>query len=479
MVEDDDIIVDFGSFKQFNIERCTKEKLDTLVVDEAGLDTPISVSVVIPTKLDITLESELELEHEALHKVLSECSELVDKGYIDEIIVIDATMDDKKQIDYSTLRNVTEIAYEELGLFREQIKIIKKYLIEREKAKKGFFPFVFKAVHQFDQNIEKVLAHSGVINYTKSLRILSGKGSGLWLSIPICQGDVITFIDSDIMNFQKEFIIGLVHPLVYSWNEITNEPSVKMIKSYYNRLTISRAGLRDKCIIGGRITRLFMIPLIKLLVKKFQIHEGFGQIKYPLSGEIAASRSLLETFDFPNNYAVETSHLFQAFDILDANSIGLTNLEQFFHIGQASETLYEMANQILHAFKKYLPKRVFKKFITPQFVNDYETVARNIVKENQEKVIEQVDEINESSPFKTEYSVEKDFQRINDFKKVLLNYKIRNNKNKKSYNGNTIYLPSWNFLKEKTKNWDFIRRMLGRRSVQSTYSRLKELEIVI
>ncbi|MHC1592241.1 MAG: hypothetical protein ACXQS8_09155, partial [Candidatus Helarchaeales archaeon] len=195
--------VDLGTYKTFNIENCISDKLKTLVIDEGGLRSPISISVVIPTKMDFSSRSEVDIEHEALHRVLSECGHLVDAGYIDEIIIIDATQDEKGEIDYTTLESVVEIAYEELELFKEQVHLLQKFKIENEKAKRGIFPFCFKVVHQFDRNIEKILAQAGFVSYTGSIRTLSGKGTGLWLTIPICQGDIITFVDSDIINFKR------------------------------------------------------------------------------------------------------------------------------------------------------------------------------------------------------------------------------------------------------------------------------------
>jgi hypothetical protein len=466
-------IVDFGSYSNLDPDRCIEEKLQTLVLDEGGLKTPISVSLVIPTKLDISDSSELELEHDALHTVLAECGNLVDKGYIDEIIVIDATTNHENQVDYSTLRNVTGIAFEELELFKEQIKTVKKFVIEREKVKRGIFPFVFRAVHQFDQNIEKLLAQAGIIKYTSSLRMRPGKGSGLWLSVPICHGDVIAFIDSDILNFQKEFVIGLIHPIIYSWNEVTNNPSIKMVKAYYNRLTISKLGGTDRAVIGGRVTRLFMVPLINILVEKYGLHPAFKQIKYPLAGEIAASKSQLEIFEFPNNYAVEMSHLFQSIKLMEANSICLTNLEKFYHLGQSKSALYEMGAQILHAFKKYIPEEIYNNLSKSDFIDEYEKTAKILVKNQEQQVFEQIQEIEESDPYKPDYSINRDLETIEQFKLIL----AKSSEDEKKYN--TTYLPSWDYLREKTNNYDFIKQMLYRRSVQSTYSRLKELEVLI
>ncbi|MHA1145410.1 MAG: hypothetical protein ACTSRW_11780 [Candidatus Helarchaeota archaeon] len=463
-------VMDLGSYKTFDTENCIADKLKTLIVDEGGLRSPISISVVIPTKMDIASRSELEIEHDALHKVLSECGHLVDAGYIDEILIMDATQDEHGDIDYTILRNVVEIAYEELELFREQVHLLRKFKIENEKAKRGIYPFCFKVVHQFDRNIEKILAQAGFVTYIGSIRTLSGKGTGLWLSIPICHGDIITFVDSDIINFKREFITGLSHPIIYSWNEVTNEPTIKMTKAYYNRLTVSSLADGERLIYGGRTTRLFARPIIELLTKSYGVYEGLNTIKYPLSGEFSACRTLLEKLEFPNNYAIEMSSLFQVFDLYGPTAIANIDFEDFYHIGQSSSALNTMVFQIMTAIRRYIPSALSEIFSQPEFLEEYERIAKKVIRDNEEHFKAQAQNAESEMQVKLTHDSESDFKVLQEFKNILASFP----KDFKNSPVTTTYLPSWNFLREQTKNYEFVRRMLSRRATQSTWTRCLE-----
>ena len=81
-------ISSIDSLQHFTLAKCLDEKLNMLVRDEAGLANPLTISLVIPTKIDVVRETR-EYELIVMRHVLSECSQLVDLGYIDEIIVVD------------------------------------------------------------------------------------------------------------------------------------------------------------------------------------------------------------------------------------------------------------------------------------------------------------------------------------------------------------------------------------------------------
>ena len=153
-------VLDLGDYRRFDFGECLKEKFATFVLDEGGLSSPLSISLVIPTKFEP--EGILEIEEETLHKILKQCSELVDTGFLDEIVIMGATLKKGGTPDFSILQNVVRIAYEELGLFKEQVDLLNKYRSQNEKAKRGLTDFFLKVVHQFDGNMSKLLAKYGV-----------------------------------------------------------------------------------------------------------------------------------------------------------------------------------------------------------------------------------------------------------------------------------------------------------------------------
>jgi hypothetical protein len=137
-----------GSYKNFDLNDCLNKKLKTLVRDEADLQRPLVTSLVIPTKIDVGRKTR-ELELQTLGKMLSECSKLIDQGYLE--------MDQNGQPDYTTLIKVVQTAYQELDLFKKQVRNLREHRAEAMNAKRGVFDFIVRTVHQFDRNIFHVL----------------------------------------------------------------------------------------------------------------------------------------------------------------------------------------------------------------------------------------------------------------------------------------------------------------------------------
>jgi len=464
-------ILDLGDYTSFSLQRCLKDKIETMILDEGGLYSPLSVSLIIPTRFGS--EDGREIEQEALKKILSECSELVDAGYLDEIMVIDATRDKNGNPDFRVLQSVLRVAYEELGLFREQVNLLNKYGSENERGKRGFFDFFIKVVHQFDDNIPKVLAKFGVFGVTGVFGVPSGKGAGLWLSVPITAGDILCFVDSDILNFKKEFVTALCHPIVYSWN--LREAATKFVKAYYTRLTKTPDLAPEEAILGGRVCRLFATPLIQSITSSLGLYAPLRTIKYPLAGEFALSRDAVEELALSSAYSVEMYVLFQLFDLIGRASMAQVNLKVFYHIGQEFPKLESLARQVgACVLERIVEKR--KKPLTDgenqQILHLYQENVNQMIKKSKELIskLKESGELGVSE--KLVYSKEEDEKRFQCFLKVLENILSEKVRQK------ITMLPSWNQIKEKTGNYFILREMLRRRSNQSTWSRLKECGLI-
>jgi len=89
--------------------------------------------------------------------MLSECRKLIDLGYLDEILVIDASIDQNGEPDFTPLIKVVQTAFEELDLFKKQVCLLRENRAEAMNARRGFFDFIVRVVHQFDKNLFHVL----------------------------------------------------------------------------------------------------------------------------------------------------------------------------------------------------------------------------------------------------------------------------------------------------------------------------------
>jgi glucosyl-3-phosphoglycerate synthase len=114
----------------------------------------------------------------------------------------------------------------------------------------------------------------------------SGKGSAMWKSLYVSQGDLVCWLDADIRNFRADFVTRLLAPLL-------DDPDAGMVKGYYRRpLHGAPSG-------GGRVTELMARPVLSYL---FPLLSRFVQ---PLAGEYAARRSIVETVPFVEGWGVE------------------------------------------------------------------------------------------------------------------------------------------------------------------------------
>ena len=113
-----------------------------------------------------------------------------------------------------------------------------------------------------------------------------GKGEALWKSLAVLRGDIVVWLDSDVVDFDPAFVTGLLGPLA-------DDPGLGYVKALYRRaLGADEDG-------GGRVTEICARPLINLFHPELA---GFAQ---PLSGEAAGRRDLLRAVPFFTGYAVE------------------------------------------------------------------------------------------------------------------------------------------------------------------------------
>ena len=456
-----------GSCKELNAKACLDNKLKTLVEDEFGLSRPLSVSLVVPTKIDVTKETR-DVELNVMRLVMSECSKLVDLGYLDEIIVIDGSLDEKGDADFNVLERVVETAYDELDLFKRQVRLINENKAQALMARRGFFDFIVKTVHQSDPNIFYVLKKSGLNDTIGLPRIPMGKGAALWLSIPLTAGDVVCFTDSDIMNFTKEFVMALCHPIISGWHDPA--PRIKMIKACYKRLTVSFEPLGRRRFFGGRVTRLFAIPILRVLSKEYpNIFSGLNSLNYPLSGECAMRRELLQEISFPNDYSIEIAILRQVVKLAGFTQMAQVDLNFFHHIGQSTVGLKRMVAQIISYIVEILEEEgvEFSKPVRKRILMEYKNEVEKLLIEYEEIFNELSKSIAQDLEVKPSYSKNKDIETFRGFLE-LLGKALTGTSRKERF-----VLPSWAELGEKA-SYFLVSTLLRRRGNQSTFSRLKD-----
>jgi glucosyl-3-phosphoglycerate synthase len=163
------------------------------------------------------------------------------------------------------------------------------------------------------------------------LEPLPGKGEVLWRSLAATTGDLLVFLDSDLIDPDPAFVPTLLGPMLLA-------PDIHLVKGFYRRpLTTEGAAGAG----GGRVTELMARPLLSALRPELT-----GVIQ-PLSGEYAGTRELLEAVPFASGYGVEIGLLLDAHAIVGLAGIAQVNLGVRRHRNQPLPALGLMARQIL------------------------------------------------------------------------------------------------------------------------------------
>lgn len=159
----------------------------------------------------------------------------------------------------------------------------------------------------------------------------TGKGEALWNSLYVLRGDLIAWIDTDIVNIHPRFVYGILGPLI-------REPRLMYVKGFYQRPL--QLGRKIQARGGGRVTELTARPLLNLFYPELS---GFVQ---PLAGEYAGRRQALEQVPFFVGYGVETGLLIDLCTRFGLRALGQVDLEERVHRNQSLHSLSKMAFEI-------------------------------------------------------------------------------------------------------------------------------------
>ena len=170
-----------------------------------------------------------------------------------------------------------------------------------------------------------------------------GKGEALWKSLMVTKGDIIVWIDTDIVNIHPRFVYGIIGPL------LTN-PQVQLVKGFYRRPL--RVGQKMQAGGGGRVTELTARPLLNLF------YPELSGVVQPLSGEYAGRREALERAPFYSGYGVETGLLIDIYERYGLNAIAQVDLLERIHHNQSLEALSKMSFAIIQTVMRKLENRV-------------------------------------------------------------------------------------------------------------------------
>lgn len=133
-----------------------------------------------------------------------------------------------------------------------------------------------------------------------------GKGRNVWYcfgyTLAAQNGGCVGLHDCDIVTYDRSIPARLFYPIANPASDF------KFSKGYYSRIGGNR--------LGGRVTRLFVTPLIRslrMMIGADPYLEFLDSFRYPLSGEFAMRNDVIESIRIPNDWGLEVGVLSEVY----------------------------------------------------------------------------------------------------------------------------------------------------------------------
>jgi glucosyl-3-phosphoglycerate synthase len=138
-----------------------------------------------------------------------------------------------------------------------------------------------------------------------------GKGDSMWRGLKTCEGEIVCFLDADLHSFTPAYVAMLVGPL------LTNS-QFQFVKGTFERpLNTADGPVPNE---GGRVTEVLARPMLRALLPELP------PFRQPLSGQIAARRSLLIKLPMLTGYAIDVALLIDAWTTAGTSAIAEVDL---------------------------------------------------------------------------------------------------------------------------------------------------------
>ncbi len=162
-----------------------------------------------------------------------------------------------------------------------------------------------------------------------------GKGDAMWRSLAVTKGEIVIWIDADLLDFDTRMVTGVLGPILH-------DDRVMLSKGFYERPLVGADGSVAGT-GGGRVPELVARPLLSMT---FPHLAGLVQ---PLSGEYAMQREAAESLAFPTGYGVEIALLIDVYRGWGTEAIAQVDLESRIHRNRPLEELGRTAFEVMRA----------------------------------------------------------------------------------------------------------------------------------
>ncbi|NKX86403.1 glucosyl-3-phosphoglycerate synthase [Nocardia coubleae] len=159
-----------------------------------------------------------------------------------------------------------------------------------------------------------------------------GKGEVVWRSLAVATGDLLVYLDADLVAPDPLFVPALLTPLL-------TEPGITLVKGFYRRPITTGAQLDADG--GGRVTQLVARPLLTALAP------ALAEIVQPLGGEYAVTRAFLGDVPLAGGYGAEIGILLDCWQRHGLSAIAQVDLGVRVHRNRPTHELAVMSRQVV------------------------------------------------------------------------------------------------------------------------------------
>jgi glucosyl-3-phosphoglycerate synthase len=189
----------------------------------------------------------------------------------------------------------------------------------------------------------KIAAQLGVTPYIhqetlSGLGRFRGKGEALWKGLYLLKGDLIVWLDTDIINPHPRLVCGILGPLL-------SNSEIQYVKGFDQQPSADgESRLEDRELV----TELLVRPMINLFFPEL------SGVVQPLSGIFGGRRSSLERMPFYSGFGVEMGLLLSVLNQFELKAIAQVDLEEVTHRNRELRAPGKMAFSILQVFAQQL-----------------------------------------------------------------------------------------------------------------------------
>lgn len=182
-----------------------------------------------------------------------------------------------------------------------------------------------------------------------------GKGRNVWYCLGFAAtcgiADVVGVHDADILSYQRALPARLLYP-------VAADAGFRFCKGFYARTDGER--------LGGRVSRLFLTPLLhalKRVLGPLDYLEFLDAFRYPLSGEFAVAAGEITQLRIPSTWGLEIGLLSEVYRNLNPGQVCQVDIaERYDHKHQALSP--EDPTQGLARMSREIAVAIYRKLAT-------------------------------------------------------------------------------------------------------------------